>query len=141
MMAPAACSLQLHSSDAPWLLTVAKVDTLHDTDVMENLYGVVSGNVAAQQQHKTASESTYCICVFRHKWSSGHEDAKAVHGLLKDTFQDTEASAQWFDRCQSVFCWSQYFDGSKRLHIQAVPDSNGAAENSLAHLSLNGHSR
>ena len=72
---------------------------------------------------------------------ASHEDAKAVHGLLKDTFQDAEASAQWFDRCQSVFCWSQYFDGSKRLHIQAVPDSNGAAENSLAHLSLNGHSR
>ena len=74
-MAPAACGLQLHSSDAPQVLTVAQVDTLQNTDVMEHLYGVVSGNVAArcskaQQQHSTASEFTYCICVFRHKWSS-----------------------------------------------------------------------
>ena len=73
---------------------------------------------------------------------AGHEDAKAVHSLLKDTFQDEEASAQWFSRCQNVFCWSQYFGGSKRLHIQAAPDSNGASAvvGKAAHLSLNGHS-
>ncbi|KAL3138957.1 hypothetical protein ABBQ32_005768 [Trebouxia sp. C0010 RCD-2024] len=72
---------------------------------------------------------------------ASHEDAKAVHNLLKDTFQDAEASAQWFDRCQKVFCWSQYFDGAERLQIQPVPDSNGALKDGVAHLSLNGHKR
>lgn len=72
---------------------------------------------------------------------ASHEDAKAVHSLLKTTFQVEEATAQWFNRCQSVFCWSQFFVGSKRLHIQAAPDSNGAstAKDQVAHLSLNGH--
>lgn len=70
---------------------------------------------------------------------ASHEDAKAVHSLLKDTFQDAEASVQWFDQCQKVFCWSQYFDGSKRLQIQPGPDSNGAVKDGVAHLSLNGH--
>lgn len=74
---------------------------------------------------------------------AGHEDAKAVHSLLKDTFHDEEAAAQWFSRCQNVFCWSQFFEGSKRLHIQAAPDSNGAStvEDKTAHLSLNGHKK
>lgn len=70
---------------------------------------------------------------------ASHQDAQAVHSLLKDDFNDEEAAAQWFTKCQSVFCWSQYFAGSKRLHIQSSPDSNGVLVDKVADLSLNGH--
>ena len=70
---------------------------------------------------------------------ASHQDAQAVHTLLKDTFKDKDAAGQWFSKCQSVFCWSQYFAGSKQLHLQAAPDTNGVLEDGVAHLSLNGH--
>jgi len=70
---------------------------------------------------------------------ASHQDAQAVHSLLKDTFRDEEAADQWFTRCQSVFCWSQYFAGSKRLQLTSGPESNGVLEDSVAQLSLNGH--
>lgn len=83
-----------------------------------------------------------CINAILPAGSSGrasHQDAQAVHSLLKDTFRDVEAADQWFSKCHSVFSWSQYFAGSKRLHIASGPDSNGALEDSVAQLSLNGH--
>ena len=83
-----------------------------------------------------------CINAMLPAGSSGrasHQDAQAVHSLLKDTFRDVEAADQWFSKCHSVFCWSQYFAGSKRLHIASGPESNGALEDSVAQLSLNGH--
>lgn len=70
---------------------------------------------------------------------ASHEDAQAVHSLLQNTFRDEEAADQWFSRSQSVFCWSQYFAGSKRLHVTSGPESNGVLEDSVAQLSLNGH--
>ena len=70
---------------------------------------------------------------------ANHQDARAVHSLLKDTIHDDKAAAQWFSRCQSVFCWSQYFAGSKRSQFKADPDQNGLVEAGVAQLSLNGH--
>ena len=61
-----------------------------------------------------------------------------VHTLLKESLNDVEAASQWYNRCQDVFCWSQYFDGKKRINV-ADSTANGVLEHKVAELTLNGH--
>lgn len=68
---------------------------------------------------------------------ASHQDAQAVHVLLQETFQDEAAATEWFERCRSVFCWSQHFSGAKRLQRHA--DNGAAVADKVSQLSLNGH--
>lgn len=69
---------------------------------------------------------------------ASHEDCVYVHTLLKDTLKDQAAAEQWYSRCQGVFCWSQYFGGTKRVQVLTEARANGL-EHKVSDLSLNGH--
>lgn len=62
-----------------------------------------------------------------------------VHTLLKESFDDNEAASQWHTRCQRVFCWSQYFEGQKRIKVPTETKANGVLEHKVSELTLNGH--
>ena len=64
----------------------------------------------------------------------GHEDCVAVHKLLLEgALADPAAAEQWKDGCREVFAWSAYFEGARRLPLDAPvavaeePTANGVA--------------
>ncbi|KAK9837789.1 hypothetical protein WJX74_005116 [Apatococcus lobatus] len=62
-------------------------------------------------------------------------DCVAVHQLLQSRLHQPAAAQHWWQRCQSVFRWSEYFDGPDRLE-DARALANGTAAEDMQKLIL-----